>query len=57
MSSKLFLVFNNIPQHNRWEVIDEEDFCIGEGAEIDDAVKSVRKRSNAPIYLNGELIE
>ncbi|MBQ6512233.1 hypothetical protein [Methanobrevibacter sp.] len=55
--TKLFLEFDDIPQHNRWEVIDEEGFCIGDGAEIDNAVASARKRSNAPIYLNGELYD
>ena len=37
-------------------VIDEEDFCIGEGYEIPDAIKSARKRTDEEIECDAGII-
>lgn len=43
--TKLFLCGNC----GDWEVVDDEDFCIGYGETPDDAIASARKRTDAPI--------
>lgn len=57
MSSNLFLVYDDIPQHNYFEVIDEEEFVIGRGKTEKEAIASARKVSNAPIHYLGQIIE
>ena len=45
--TKLFLTKN--PICNTWVVVDIEDFAFGDGETPDDAIKSARIVSNAPI--------
>ena len=46
MSLTLFLVPN---YKGTWDVLDEEDFCFGEGETPEEAISSARKTSDAPI--------
>lgn len=57
MTSKLFLQYDDIPQHDYFEVIDEDDFVIGRGKTEADAIKSARKVSDAPIVFQGQVIK
>lgn len=57
MSSHLFLVYDDIPQHNYFEVINLDEFVIGRGKTESEAIKSARKVSNAPIEFCGQVIE
>ena len=56
-SPTLYLVYDDIPQHNYFEVIDEEEYVIGRGKTESEAIKSARKVSNAPIEFQGHIIE
>jgi len=57
MSSKrLFLTYDDMPQHSRFEVIDEYNFVVGRGKTEEEAIASARKVSNAPIEFNGILL-
>ena len=48
--TKLFLDKNFID--NRWKVLDKDEFCFGEGETPEQAIKSARVVTNAPIYAN-----
>ena len=55
--NKLFLLYDDIPQHDYFEVIDEEEFVIGRGKNEKEAIASARKVSNAPIEYLGQIIK
>ena len=57
MSSHLFLQYDDVPQHNYFEVVDEENFVIGRGKTENEAIASARKVSNAPLHYLGQIIE
>ena len=57
MTTPLFLVYDNIPQHDCFDVIDVEGFVIGSGKTESEAIKSARKVTNAPIDFQGHLIK
>ena len=48
--TKLFLDRNFID--NRWKVLDKDEFCFGDGETPEQAIKSARVVTNAPIYAN-----
>ena len=48
----LFLTFNDID--NRWKVVDNEQFCFGDGETQEDAIASARIVSNATIFSDSE---
>ena len=45
----LFLVYDDVPQHNYFEVIDDEDYVIGRGKTEEEAIASARKTTDEPI--------
>ena len=50
--TKLFLDHDSF--HDVWKVLDKEDICYGTGNCPEDAIKSARVVTNAPIYANSE---
>jgi hypothetical protein len=50
--TKLFLEQN--PFDSRWKVLDNDEFCFGEGETPEDAIRSARVVTDAPIYANRE---
>ena len=50
--TKLFLDHDSF--HDVWKVLDKEDICYGTGNCPEDAIKSARVVTNAPIYANSQ---
>ena len=50
--TKLFLDHDSF--HDVWKVLDKEDICYGTGDCPEDAIKSARVVTNAPIYANSQ---
>ena len=48
--TKLFLDYNSFDDH--WKILDKDEFCYGSGETPEDAIKSARVVTNAPIYAN-----
>lgn len=48
----LFLTFNDID--NRWKVVDNKQFCFGDGETQEEAIASARIVSNATIFSDSE---
>ena len=48
--TKLFLEQN--PFDSRWKVLDNDEFCFGSGHTPEDAIRSARVVTDAPIYAN-----
>ena len=51
-STKLFL--NQNPFDSRWKVLDNDGYCYGDGETPENAIKSARVVTDAPIYANNE---
>ena len=51
-SSKLFLDQNTFD--DRWKVLDPAGFCYGDGETPEQAIKSARIVTDAPIYANSQ---
>ena len=50
--TKLFLDYNSFDSSYPWKVLDTDEHCFGSGATPEDAIKSARVVTNAPIYAN-----
>ena len=50
--TELFLTFNDID--NRWKVVDNKQFCFGDGETQEEAIASARIVSNATIFSDSE---
>lgn len=50
--TQLFLTFNDID--NRWKVVDNKQFCFGDGETQEEAIASARVVSNATIFSDSE---
>ena len=48
--TKLFLEYNHID--NKWKILDKNDRPFGSGETPEDAIRSARVCTNAPIYAN-----
>ena len=53
--TKLFLDYNPFSSNrSAWKILDAEETCFGTGETPEDAIKSARVVTNAPIYANSE---
>ena len=52
MSLKLFLDYDGF--NDTWEVLDNDNICYGRGNYPEEAIKSARVVTNAPIYANSQ---
>ena len=52
--TKLFLDYNSFDSHYPWKVLDKQGMVFGSGETPEDAIKSARVVTNAPIYANSE---
>ena len=50
--TKLFLDYNSFDNH--WKVLDANEFPFGSGETPEDAIRSARVVTNAPIYANSD---
>ena len=50
--TKLFLDHNSID--NQWKVLDKSEFCFGSGHTPEDAIRSARVVTDAPIFANSQ---
>ena len=50
--TKLFLDHNSID--NKWKVLDKTEFCFGSGETPEDAIRSARVVTDAPIFANSD---
>lgn len=48
--TRLFLDLNSFD--GKWKVLDEKEFCFGSGHTPEDAIRSARVVTDAPIYAN-----
>ena len=48
--TKLFLDYNSFDDH--WKILGSDEACYGSGKTPEDAIKSARIVTNAPIYAN-----
>lgn len=48
--TKLFLDLNGID--GKWKVLDKDEFCFGSGDTPEDAIRSARVVTDAPIFAN-----
>ena len=52
--TKLFLDYNSFDSSYPWKVLDQEGKVFGSGEIPEDAIKSARIVTNAPIYANSQ---
>ena len=50
--TKLFLDRNSID--GKWKVLDKDEFCFGSGETPEDAIRSARVVTDAPIFANNQ---
>lgn len=50
--TRLFLDHNSID--NQWKVLNESEFCFGSGHTPEDAIRSARVVTDAPIFANSD---
>ncbi len=52
--TKLFLDYNSFDTRYPWKVLDKSEMVFGSGETPEDAIKSARVVTNAPIYANSQ---
>jgi hypothetical protein len=50
--TKLFLDRNSID--GKWKILDKDEFCFGSGETPEDAIRSARVVTDAPIFANSQ---
>ena len=50
--TKLFLDRNSID--GKWKILDKDEFCFGSGETPEDAIRSARVVTDAPIFANNQ---
>ena len=50
--TKLFLYRNSID--GKWKILDKDEFCFGSGETPEDAIRSARVVTDAPIFANNQ---
>lgn len=50
--TKLFLDYNSFDNH--WKILDTNEYCFGSGETPEDAIRSARVVTDAPIFANSQ---